>query len=96
MNRSNRPALTAGWLALLARANVPTTPKRMDMNTPYSIRASFDVYLDDVRQDGCCIEADAEKGFVRRWPKGEDGKYDKTQLETVSGKVVFKLRSPSA
>ena len=97
MNR--RPVMAGAMLALLARANVPTTPKRMDMKTPYSIRASFDVLLNGELQVNRCVEADSEKGYVVRHKYNDEGKLytenGELALERVEGVVEFKLRRQS-
>lgn len=94
--------ISGAMLALLARADVPRadmpTPTRMKTGeTPNEICAAFDVYLDGVRQDGCCVEADTQAGYVVRYRRSQrTGKYvrngDEIETERVEGKVEFKRR----
>lgn len=94
MNR--RPVMAGAMLALLARANVPTKPVRMDMKTPYGVRASFRVFLNGEEQVNRCVEADAEKGYVVRHKFNAEGKpyveNGELALERIEGKVEFRLR----
>lgn len=94
--------ISGAMLALLSRAdkNNPIVPKeapeRMDMNTPYEIRAAYRVFLDGKELVNCCVEADRVQGYVvrhvfdnRNRPVIENGEI---KTERLQGKVEFKRR----
>lgn len=97
--------ISGAMLALLSRAhkNNPIVPKeapeRMDMNTPYEIRAAYRVFLDGKELVNCCVEADRVQGYVVKYvmergrPKVIHKTYgDEFETERVQGKVEFKRR----
>ncbi len=100
MNHSKLSLNTRVALAALgaALASGPAMPRRMEVGvTPQDVCQAFDVYLNGVLQDGCCVVADVDAGYVVRYVRTADGKFmmrhDKRLLmQRVNGKVEFRRK----